>query len=310
MRTMIRTIVGALALTLTMAAQPAHAATISTLNAALDGTILRVTGTADYTGDPSLGNAAQAQVFTDLPQDGVFLAEATPPYQDLVAGYIAEKPSAIELTWQVVDLPDPPLFVPLVLQLYWDMTIGGIPFQATATLDARGRPTGSLASNCTQAGNLIQCENIPSAQVTVTVDPIANTVTASLRRSDLVDPATNRRLAVDGAKLQEAVLFQGIAAYTGFGLISGLTGDQADMTRPYIFGRHVEATLVPDGTSDEDAEFQFPDVSGAALSSFAVDLPTAGLPTDAVYEAVVRSCVGGHCGPISRSAPFAIPAPA
>lgn len=261
-------------------------------------TSIEVTGTADFAGDVP----GEAQVFTDGTLDGILLGEATPPFTDLVTGYIEETPTAINFSWQVVDWPDIPGFVPAVTYFFWEFQIGTTRYAVSANVDVVGAGQGGLESEpCTQTGNILTCTPVEGAVVTVTHSGATNRITASVRRSDL-GPA-----AVDGARLSEVVLFRGIASFIGLLLVPAATGDEADMARPYVLGPHVEVGLAPAGLSDDDLRDPlngfFPgstDVPGAG-GSFAVDVPIEGLPPGD-YEAVAQACLGGLCtGPIVRA---------
>ncbi|MFA5889436.1 MAG: hypothetical protein WDA27_00545 [Actinomycetota bacterium] len=190
------------------------------------------------------GTLAPVQVFEDDTLDSVLLAEATPEAQDLIAGYIGETDDALTFTWQVVDIPDGTGGVPEIIHYYWEFTLDvpdddkdpqAFSLRARAYTPEVGRGGGNLQGNCTTTGEtLVQCEDIPGAEVTVSVDDIENTITASVRRQDL--KAGDVTVAVDGAVLDEVDLFQGIATYVGAGLISGNAADLADMDSPYVLG--------------------------------------------------------------------------
>lgn len=193
------------------------------------------------------GDLAPLQVFTDPQLDQPVLLEATPPYQDLVAGYISETATDITFTWEVVDIPDPlEDGVPNISTYYWEFTldvpddgIDPVPFSVRATPDRAGG-TGSLESTpCTTENNLLECTPV-NARVTVAIDAAANTVSATLRRKDLRSngaQAGGTIIAVDGAELDEIDLFQGIAAFTSLvAVVPGSTADPADLDDIYILG--------------------------------------------------------------------------
>lgn len=185
--------------------------------------------------------AAEHQVFTDGLNDGGPLApDYTPPWQDLVAGYIEDTPDTIQFTWEVADFSIAP---PEGVILYWEFALAPTIDEIVPCTEDASRcysvrafpadvpePGGQLRANCTTTGSLVQCETIEDAVVEVTVD--GNQVTATVQRSDLGDPA-------DGAILYEAELFQGIGAFTGYVLVSGAMGDLADLDEGfYVVGDH------------------------------------------------------------------------
>lgn len=263
-----------------------------------------VNGTADFFGAP--GNTApRTQVWTDAAatsgSDDPLMGEATPPYQDLVAGFIEETPTELKFTWQVADLPDPPLYVPAVSHYYWDFNVGGVTFKVEVDVNARGQGIGVLEWMCTRNQNLVECQPVPNAMVTVAVDGVANEITASVRRRDLRDPNSGLQVAIEGATLADATDgFLGIAAITDVVvLFSSVTADTAAMVRPYILGRHVEASLiqvfgpVPVDPVAQGA-FDPPQAwAPAGGGSWTLQLPTFA-PGD--YVVAARACVGGSCG--------------
>lgn len=201
---------------------------------------------------PSIGHAANLaplQVFTDAVADGVLLADATPESADLVAGYISEAnienpaTATISFTWEVVDILDGTQGIPELQVFYWDMsidpdaTVAGDErsFQVVARL---GRSNiGELNGNCTtNQANLTSCVALPGV-VTVSVDAAADTVTATVARKSL-KYAGQSSVAVNGAKLSEVKLFQGIASYISPHRVitSSAGGDQADLDEDYILG--------------------------------------------------------------------------
>jgi hypothetical protein len=195
-------------------------------------------------------------VFTDGQLDGVILADLTPTYQDLVAGYISETATSIDITWEVVDLPDETA-IPELARYFFEFSIldeadleqwtpgtcdVAVCFSLRASFDRGGRGVGALEANCTRdETNTVTCQPIGWARVTVTADLVANQITASVRKQDLKKSALGQSVAVDGKFLIEEALFQGIAAYTGSSLItSGSTGDQADLDEGfYVLGTNV-----------------------------------------------------------------------
>lgn len=186
-------------------------------------------------------------MFTDGTLDNPTLAEFTPEAQDLVAGFISETDDALHFTWQVIDIPDDTGGIPEAVHFYWEFYLDpdGLGPKAPSPFSLRARaPTpggqrgtgGSLQGNCTTTGNVVQCQPVPGAVVTVNVDDAADTITAHVRRSDL-KASDGSALAVDGAILNEAVLFRGIASYVGAGVISSGMGDEADLDIDYELGK-------------------------------------------------------------------------
>lgn len=187
---------------------------------------------------------APMAVFTDSTADGVVLADAQPPFADLIEGSIGETDDALQFVWKVADLP--PGGVPEVAGYFWEFTLDdpndsnpAAQFSLRAHLapatSALATP-GDLRGNCTTTGTVVSCSKIP-ASVTVSVDDVNNTVTASVKRADLKGKDGNS-VANSGATLVEAVLFQGIAAYVSPYAVgtSGAGGDQADMDDTYVLG--------------------------------------------------------------------------
>ena len=163
---------------------------------------------------------AEHKVFTDPVNGGAPLGpDATQPYMDLVAGYITETTDAIEFSWQVVLIDD--LATNRLVNFYYEFAIGEslttiVPcnaegnrcFSLTAGFNEDNAGQGTLRSNC--GGDVvITCQALP-ATVTVTIDAASNSVTASVPRADLGDPA-------DGEVLVEQNLFQGIGAFQRLG---------------------------------------------------------------------------------------------
>lgn len=266
-------------------------------------TSITVTGNADFTGDV----IAQWQAFSDPLADGLLLDDAQPPFVDLTAGFIEETPTGLNFTWQVADIPDVPGYTPAITFYYWEFEISGIRFSVRANIDALGNGIGRLNTEpCMTTGNIIQCTNDPNAVVTVTKNAVANTVTANVRRVDLDNPATGLSVAVAGARLSEVVLFQGIGAFFGVGLIPAATGDLADMDRPYVFGAHAEVALAPSGLTDADLldplNGFFPGTSSVpdGVGNFSATIALGGFPPGD-YEAVAMACTGGTCGAIART---------
>jgi hypothetical protein len=308
MRTILRLLVPAVAIV--MLTPSAFAGTVTSLTVtggnthALSEGKITLTGGADFTGDET----GPTQVFEDAVGDSAVLAELTPPYQDLIAGFISETASSLTFTWQVVDFPDPPAVLPLIAQYYWDFSlqrpgaVDPVSFQITATFDARGRGVGDLASSCTTDDTgLTMCNSVPNHGVQVVADGVANTISATVSKGKLKDYEGGGALqAVDGAVMQEVENFQGIGAYTSFVVvISGLMADLADMT-PYGLGRHVEAVLAPPGFSDDDLTLLWPGSAAPAGSgSYTVNVPLAEKGS---FDAAVRACTGGHCGVPVRQA--------
>lgn len=163
------------------------------------------------------------RVFTDNVNDGDPLApDATPMFQDLIAGYITETDTTMEFTWQVVDIDD--IITNRFALFHWEFAFGEsastvVPcdaegnrcFTVRAGFGEDGTGLGALESNC--AGSpVVECELL-DAEVTVTIDADSNAVTASVLRADIGEPA-------DGEIMMEPTtpLFRGIAAFTRLGL--------------------------------------------------------------------------------------------
>lgn len=197
---------------------------------------------------------APLKVFEDATLDQELLLEATPPFADLTAGYISETDSTLTFTWQVLDLPDQSTAGVPLTNYYYEFTIddpGANPPEAFS-LSASGQTAkysvtaldqtrsgrvggGSLESNCVTTGNVIDCTPIPGSVVTVSVDPIANTISATVNRSDLKGD-DGSIIAVDGATLVETELFGGIGAVFCPGVCSEGVMDKADMDADYVLG--------------------------------------------------------------------------
>lgn len=192
---------------------------------------------------------APVQVFVDESLDTFTDPDVNIAAQDLVSGSIAETDTSIDFTWQVVDTPDETAAlggIPEAVVFFWEFSLdvaGDDKDPAKYSLRARA-PTpggargtgGSLQGNCVTTGSLVQCSAVPGNIVTVTTDPIANTITASVRRSDLKAGAGGTDVAVDGAVMIEEVLFRGIASFVSVGVSSSATEDAADMENPYVLG--------------------------------------------------------------------------
>jgi hypothetical protein len=205
---------------------------------------------------------APIQVFTDGLKDTAVAAQATPPGQDLVAGFIGESDTTIDFTWQVADLPDPvndavpQKGVPDAFAYYWNFQIGApgaetpTLFELTATpsmyeysvnqpdvKQGRTHTQAVLAANCTTTGgSLITCTRVPGSLVTLSIDGVANTITAHVRRSDMRD-ASGNALAVDGSELVDTTIFNNIAGCTTTPVVtSGNMCDDATMDETYVLG--------------------------------------------------------------------------
>lgn len=314
MRRTIRAV--ALASALFLLAPQAHAGTVSGLSV-VGGAVhdisaesqITLQGTADFTGDV----AARVQVFTDPAGDWPLAREGSPPFSDLVAGFIEETTSLLRFTWRVADWPDVPGHVSFLPGFYWEFTIGGVAFSARILFDVRGNPSGSLESNC-MGEPIIECDVVPGSVVTGSVNAAANEVTMTVRKTDLRHPTTGAALAVAGATLAEATLFQGIAGFVTLAvLIPGATADPADMDRPYVLGRHVETALVPAGLTDTDVRdpqngFLPGSTQGfnSLTGNFSTTVSIASFPPGD-YEAVAQACTGGVCGALARTPVTLVP---
>ena len=200
---------------------------------------------------------APVQVLSDPPIDNPVLAEATPPFGDLRAGYIGETDTTIDFTWEVEDIPDPlTTGFSGAATYYWEFTlddpgdnppvpfslrVGGGQFIARASVQVldQGRTVtvggGSLAGNCVTENNITSCTTVEGSSVSVKVDPVNDRVTASVRRKDMRG-ADGNSIAVDGATLDEVVLFRGIGALPCVALCVSTFMDEGDMDAPYVLG--------------------------------------------------------------------------
>jgi hypothetical protein len=198
---------------------------------------------------------APVAVFADGSADNFTGEDITPvgSMNDLTAGFIGETDDGLQFTWQVADYPDVPSAngVPLIATYYWDFSlrdpnVSGAAFDFQLNVSAPIVPgqhiphtfdSASLGGNCTTTGNLITCTPIPGSVVTATFDTAANTITANVRRVDLKAP-NGSDLAVDGATLDQAALFAGIAACPTLAgaLVSIATCDTAVMDDTYVLG--------------------------------------------------------------------------
>lgn len=188
------------------------------------------------------GTLAPVQVFEDGTLDSAFLAEATPEAQDLVAGSIGETDEALTFTWKVVDIMPEAEQALAAVSFYWEFQLdphvqnlepGAYSLSVTPNApDAISNTT--LSRNCTKTANLVQCETVEGANIAVDVDAEANTVTATVLRSDLKIEEVD--FAVDGATLTDVELFDGIATVVGVGLYSTALADEAVMDEPYVLG--------------------------------------------------------------------------
>jgi hypothetical protein len=181
------------------------------------------------------GELAPVLVLTDPNLDNLTEENDTPlgAASDLVAGYIGETDTSIDLTWQVANLEPLLEGAPINTLHYWEFGLTN-PDGKSALFSVRARmfptpvstanptgtpnptwPTGQLQSNCVTANNVVTCSSVPGAVVTITIDSENDQITASVRREDL-KATTGEALAVDGATLTEAVLFNGISTCVSF----------------------------------------------------------------------------------------------
>lgn len=134
--------------------------------------------------------------------------------------------------------------MPVVADYFWEFSLddgvesGRFSLRVNYGPNPNNKPSGSLAGEpCTTTGTLIQCTS-KAAQITVAVDPIADSISATVRKKDL-KAESGRVLATTGAILEQQTLFQGIGAYTAVpsGILTpGSTGDLASMDDVYILG--------------------------------------------------------------------------
>lgn len=254
-----------------------------------------VYGAADFTGD----STDALQVFTDA-TGGDGLGRGTPPQTDLVAGSIQEVGTGLtgrlEFTWKVAAIAP---VLPGMQYYYWEFTLAGLPFQVVAWIDEFGEAYGNLNGDCEVTGTLIDCPLV-SEDVQARFSEQDNTITASLKRS-LFKNDQGQFIARDGAVLREAELWNGISSYLSAPLgllISGATRDQASMESAWILGQHVQATIAPANTPDDELVLLFGDtavgVPGSGLQPFSMTLPIGTL-TAGDYVVALRACTGGRC---------------
>jgi hypothetical protein len=206
---------------------------------------------------------APVDVMSDPTGDHPLGDDTTPlgSASDLVGGAIGETDDAIQLVWKVADLRDElaqPIPSPIVL--YYEFKLAA-PDGGSGLFSVRVRlypdeprpstsdptnvpppmvppvwPFGGLYSNCTTTGTLVSCTWNRDANVTVTEDVVANTITASVPRAFLKSN-DGKLLAVDGAQLQDQALFQGIAVCVStVAIISGNACDVGTQDDAYTLG--------------------------------------------------------------------------
>jgi len=193
------------------------------------------------------GTLAPLGVLTDPVGDGALGIDALVPgtgdsFADLVGAYIGETDTSLTFVWQVEDIPDP--FTngyPLLGAYYWDFSIdNGVEKQSwELTVNSGNTPTqaskGTLSNNCTLTGTLWSCSTL-GAKITVAVDPVANTISASVLRKDLKG-ADKKTIATDGATLQQEAFFGGVSAvFNTPGVIFSAFQDDGQMDDVYILG--------------------------------------------------------------------------
>lgn len=318
----IRALFGGL-LIVAMAAPAASASAVMTVGLKPAGPIsLSETSTVTVEGTAEFSAPQRTQVFTDKLYDDALLVEATPPVQDLTAGFVAVERDArtLDLTWQVADLPDELGGLPEVVRYMWEFTItppAGDPatdamfFAAQAKWSnvvdrariqsgnlpqTETKGAGKLEGNCERIQNVISCSRI--GDPAVTIDAVANQLTihipfAMLKAKDGSD------LMVDGAIISPAVNFKGIVAIAQAVFSYGAMGDTADIPpAPFMVGPHARIGINPVGLDEVDLAYS--NVAAAdGKGAFSAEVSLAGLIPGA-HEADVRACVDAACGPVHR----------
>lgn len=308
-------------------AQQASASEVRSIETTPSGTAsISGDGAVAVSGAAAFSDPVKTLVFEDKQGDDALLAEATPPWQDLKAGYITvNRPSgSLDLTWQVYALPPVLGGIPDTLRYMWEFSLtppgGGagdaVLFQAQAKFtnltdrsfatdgDGNGPQlnvgAGKLSGNCTTANNLVTCVRIGVTPVTFDVQ--TNQVTIHIPFS-LLKTRAGAPLVVDGALYRSVVIFKGIVAINQAVASSGAMGDSADVApAPFLLGRHVRLGINPTGSDDADLVL---DQMAAAYEdgSFTGSVPLTGLLPGS-YEVDARACRDALCGELYRSAPI------
>lgn len=229
--------------------------------------LVGMTLTLVASGANAAGTLEPLQVFDDAVGDNATLGSDTPAAAELIAGYIGETDNTVDFTWKMADTPDGSGGLPEGVAFFWEFQLDDNDGVADPVLFAlRARPNyplglradvqheipgspigdrpigggGSLQGDCVVTGTVTTCKPIRGSYVKVTVDDLANTITASVRRIDL-RAADGQIIGVDGSVLTERKLPFGIAACVGVVLISAALCDEADLNLAdepeYVFGR-------------------------------------------------------------------------
>lgn len=284
---------------------PAGAASL-TLSA--PATVSKADGTLTATGSATFDAPTKSQVFSDPIGDDELLLEATPPFQDLVAGYVQldREANLLNLTWQVADIPE--TGVPEIVRYMWEFSVAppgadeGVHFQAQAkftnVVERNGgpqttMPAGSVTSGCFEQDvvvtNLITCPRV--AEPEVTVDAATEEITIHIPTDVLVD-AEGAPLVVPGAVIAEDEEFRGIVAIAQAVVSTSAMGDLAD-ARSFAVGEHVQLEFVPAGLEMLTPAYVATDGGGAFTHDIDVANPFL-VPTS--YEVVARACTDAACG--------------
>lgn len=149
-------------------------------------------------------------------------------------------------------------------------------------------PAFNLEGNCTQDGNIISCEQI--AQLSTTMDAATGKITVTVPRSDLEEQIGG---PVDGAAIQQADIFEGIAVLPSAVFSASGTGDTllADQVDYYtVAEKTVEVGIVPAGAPAEYTT----SVAPASSGTFSTVLDTSTLASGS-YDVHTRACFGTNC---------------
>lgn len=251
------------------------------------------------------GGNAPVTVGTDPEGDPVV---PLPPQtgNDLVAAYVGQTDvftEDLEFTWKLSQLPASG-GTPEFIRYQWDFGIdtgSGAPtlFQidgkftnvsgSAAGQDPDTRtPAFNLEGNCVNQDNIITCEVI--APLSATMDAATGTITATIPRSILEEQVGG---SIDGAMVQQAEIFQGIAVLPSAIFSASGTGDQlvADQVDYYQVGeKTVEVGIVPAGAPAEYTT----SVAPASSGNFSAVLDTSSLASGS-YDVHSRACFGTNC---------------
>lgn len=272
---------------------------VRTLGATVSGDAVEVSGRALFGGQApvQIGSDEEGDPITPLPPE---------TGNDLVAAFVGQPDPVggdLEFAFGLSELP-PSGGVPEFIRYFWDfgVHVGGETtlFQVEGRFtnvigDAIGQnpqartPAFDLEGNCTQDGAIISCEKI--AELDATFDTARDQIRVTVPRSLLEDQVGG---SLDGATIQEASIFQGIAVLPAVvGSVSG-TGDQLfpDFVDYYdVASRQAEVGIVPAGAPAEYTQT----VSANASGNFSATLDASGL-APGEYDVHVRACFGDNCG--------------